>query len=124
MQVFVQKEELFFELTQTIMNKKDISSIDFGKLKQISAKTVDPMITQLNQLQGKDLVALFITECKIELLTTWIIQRFQRDLYSGITFDSVKSVMIHLHQNILTFLHFLFDKHFSNDAVAKKIQSI
>jgi hypothetical protein len=72
MQVFVKKEESFFEMTQHVMNKRDTADIDLQTIKNNWKKAIEPMIACIS---NSKVVQHFLFTCRIELIAFWVIKR-------------------------------------------------
>jgi hypothetical protein len=66
----------------------------------------------LIQLEGQKLVELYMSNCRIELSALAIIDKLsgQNIFKEEKVYANIRSVVINLHQNILTFLHLLCDR--------------
>ena len=119
MQPILDQEKLFFELTKTLMNDKDLSLLNYIQMSDTTKKAFEFMrkLLSSNGTEEVKLLIMYAQTCKVEMVIQQIIKKMQNELYSNnsqqvnqansqssIVHNYIKNVIIHTHQNILYFL--------------------
>lgn len=91
-----------------MLHKKTLVGLDVQEIKKQWKKVIEPACQQLDSPQN---ISLFLFNSRVELVIYWIIDNMRDEILKNEkVFSLLKSVLIHLHQNILSFIHMMAQK--------------